>query len=159
MLDGVAVVMERETLEKDLKPCPFCGGDELSHGWSSPGIDGSSSTGSVECHACNALVYAETEVQAIAVWNGHAQCTPFPERQKWAALAMEIACVAVLDYGEDIDGKAIQTLARRRTLHKDHPAYVAAYSALCFSARSSSPYIDLPAAITPTVEVDGEESK
>lgn len=55
---------------EELKPCPFCGSDELSHGWSAPGYDGSMSTGNVECHNCNALIYtAGGEAEAIAAWN------------------------------------------------------------------------------------------
>lgn len=57
-------------MEKDeLKPCPFCGSDELSHGWQAPGVDGSMNTGTVECHNCNAFIYAEGEDEAIAAWN------------------------------------------------------------------------------------------
>ena len=58
--------------QAELLPCPFCGGDELAHGWSSPGMDGSMHTGSVECHSCNAMVYAGTEAEAIAAWNRRA---------------------------------------------------------------------------------------
>jgi len=54
---------------RELLPCPFCGGDEISHGWSSPGYDGSMHTGNVECHACNAFILADTEAEAIAAWN------------------------------------------------------------------------------------------
>lgn len=56
-------------MAEELKACPFCGSDELSHGWSAPGIDGSMSTGTVECHSCNALIYADTEAEAITAWN------------------------------------------------------------------------------------------
>lgn len=58
---------------QELKPCPFCGSDELSHGWSAPGCDGSMSTGNVECHNCNALIYSQQgECDAIAAWNTRA---------------------------------------------------------------------------------------
>lgn len=60
-------------MSDELKPCPFCGSDELSHGWSAPGYDGSMSTGNVECHNCNALIYtAGGEAEAIAAWNKRA---------------------------------------------------------------------------------------
>ena len=52
-----------------LKPCPFCGGDELSHGWDSPGWDGSEMTGNVECHGCRSFILADDEREAIAAWN------------------------------------------------------------------------------------------
>jgi Lar family restriction alleviation protein len=58
-----------QTVTQALEPCPFCGGDELSHGWDSPGIDGSAHTGNVECHACNVLLYQGTEAEAITAWN------------------------------------------------------------------------------------------
>lgn len=57
----------------ELKPCPFCGSDELSHGWSAPGFDGSNCTGNVECHNCNALIYTHGgEAEAITAWNTRA---------------------------------------------------------------------------------------
>lgn len=52
-----------------LLPCPFCGSDETSHGWSSPGVDGSMNTGEVQCHSCDAIVWKATEAEAIAAWN------------------------------------------------------------------------------------------
>lgn len=52
-----------------LLPCPFCGGDELSHGYAQAGIV----MGNVECHACNACLWADTESEAIAAWNTRAQ--------------------------------------------------------------------------------------
>lgn len=56
-----------------LLPCPICGGDEISHGWSAPGVDGSASTGEVQCHSCDLLLWKETEAEAIAAWNTRAQ--------------------------------------------------------------------------------------
>lgn len=64
--------MTTGTPEVTLLPCPFCGGDELSHGWSSPGYDGSMHSGSAECHSCGALIIAETEAEAITAWNTRA---------------------------------------------------------------------------------------
>jgi Lar family restriction alleviation protein len=52
-----------------LRPCPFCGGDETSHGY----VDyGTYSFGNVECHSCEAVVTADTETKAIAAWNTRA---------------------------------------------------------------------------------------
>ena len=52
------------------KPCPFCGSEEISHGWSAPGFDGSMQTSLVECHNCNAMIYTPGgEDAAIAAWN------------------------------------------------------------------------------------------
>ncbi len=50
----------------ELKSCPFCGSDELSHGW-----NGSSDEeqGVVQCHGCGAAMIGEWEDQAIARWN------------------------------------------------------------------------------------------
>ena len=59
-------------MSEELKPCPFCGSDELSHGWSSPGYDGTMHTGHIECHNCGALIVAGTEAEAIAAWNTRA---------------------------------------------------------------------------------------
>lgn len=49
-----------------VRPCPRCGGDELSHGYSWPPMQGS-----VECYAddCGALSIADNEAEAIAEWN------------------------------------------------------------------------------------------
>lgn len=53
----------------ELKPCPFCGGDELSHGYSQAGII----MGNCECHTCNACLWADTEAEAITAWNTRAE--------------------------------------------------------------------------------------
>jgi len=45
-----------------LKPCPFCGGDELSHGHDM-------GRGVVQCHECNAYIVTGDESDAIASWN------------------------------------------------------------------------------------------
>lgn len=74
----------------ELKPCPFCGSDELSHGWSAPGYDGSMSTGNVECHSCNALVYANGgESDAIAAWNARAEAARIEALEREIAAAKE----------------------------------------------------------------------
>lgn len=46
--------------------CPRCGRDEISHGYSFPPMQGN-----VECHAdgCEAVAVADTEAEAIAIWN------------------------------------------------------------------------------------------
>jgi len=69
-----------------LLPCPFCGGDELSHGWSSPGMDGSAHSGSVECHACDVLIVGANESEAIAAWNRRA---PVPQAAEIERLRAE----------------------------------------------------------------------
>lgn len=70
---------DNDALVRELLPCPFCGSDELSHGWSSPGYDGSPSTGNVECHNCNALIYsAGGESSAITAWNTRSTPQPKP---------------------------------------------------------------------------------
>lgn len=51
----------------DLLPCPFCGGTELSHGYSWP-----PEIGVVQCHSCDALVTADSEDEAITKWNRRA---------------------------------------------------------------------------------------
>jgi Lar family restriction alleviation protein len=56
-------------MDDELKPCPFCGSDEISHGHVDYGAQG---YGNVECHTCDALVTADTEAEAIAVWNTRA---------------------------------------------------------------------------------------
>lgn len=48
----------------DLKLCPFCGSDEISHGYQSP-----PEQGVVQCHACGAVVFADDEDEAIVKWN------------------------------------------------------------------------------------------
>lgn len=58
-------------MAEEIKGCPFCGGNEISHGWSAPGLDGSATTGEVQCHTCDALLWKETEAEAIAAWNTH----------------------------------------------------------------------------------------
>lgn len=52
-------------MEEELKPCPFCGGDELSHGYIQAGVI----MGNVECHSCNACIWADSESEAITAWN------------------------------------------------------------------------------------------
>lgn len=59
----------------ELLPCPFCGTDELSHGWAAPGFRGGYSDGHAECMECGVLVIAATEQDAIAAWNRR---TPAP---------------------------------------------------------------------------------
>lgn len=59
-------------MQRELKPCPKCGSDELSYGWSSPGFDGSMRTGNVECHNCDHLVIAPSEADAVKRWNRRA---------------------------------------------------------------------------------------
>lgn len=77
----------------ELLPCPFCGGDELSHGWDRPGWDGREMTGNVQCHSCDAFVLQDSEAEAIAAWNQRATATtPSPdlvEALKEARLQLE----------------------------------------------------------------------
>lgn len=56
----------------ELKPCPFCNSDELSHGWDEPGWDGRSHSGNVQCHNCGAFTLQDTESKAITAWNTRA---------------------------------------------------------------------------------------
>lgn len=51
-----------------LEPCPFCGSDELSHGFAD---SGNHHVGLVKCEAdgCGCFYYADDEEQAIACWN------------------------------------------------------------------------------------------
>lgn len=75
-------------------PCPFCGGDELSHGWESPGVNGSPSTGTVQCHNCNALVFAEpSEADAITAWNTRA-----PVHQSASPSGLVEALESIVEY-------------------------------------------------------------
>ena len=49
-----------------LKPCPLCGGNELSHGYvAGGGIE----WGTCGCEACDLQVTKGTEAEAIAAWN------------------------------------------------------------------------------------------
>jgi Lar family restriction alleviation protein len=50
-----------------VKNCPFCGGDEVSHGYTYPPEEGS-----VQCHDCDAFVVADSEAEAIVKWNARA---------------------------------------------------------------------------------------
>ena len=52
--------------ERALKPCPFCGGDELSHGYT---MAGGQMIGNAECHTCGVYIVAEDEASAIENWN------------------------------------------------------------------------------------------
>jgi Lar family restriction alleviation protein len=61
----------REAPRESLKPCPFCGGTELSHGYDSPPLKGS-----VQCHDCDAFVVADDEAEAITAWNTRARPEP-----------------------------------------------------------------------------------
>ena len=56
-------------LMQALEPCPFCDGDELSHGYE---MAGSYFAGIVQCHTCNVYVTADSEAEAIAAWNRRA---------------------------------------------------------------------------------------
>lgn len=53
-----------------LEPCPFCGGDELSHGVEMRYPD---DIAHVQCHDCDAFVTAPTEAEAITAWNTRPQ--------------------------------------------------------------------------------------
>lgn len=68
-MDSMTTTPDPAPLVAQLLPCPLCNGDELSHGWSSPGVDGSDATGEVQCHACDLLIWKPTEAEAIAAWN------------------------------------------------------------------------------------------
>lgn len=50
----------------DVKNCPRCGRDEISHGYSMPPMQGT-----VECGAdgCEVVAVADSEAQAIQMWN------------------------------------------------------------------------------------------
>ena len=52
--------------ERALKPGPFCGGDELSHGYT---MAGGQMIGNAECHTCGVYIVAEDEASAIENWN------------------------------------------------------------------------------------------
>ena len=71
-----------------LLPCPFCGTDELSHGWAAPGFRGGVSDGHVECMECGALVIAATEQDATAAWNRRTTPTPATEEREAVARAL-----------------------------------------------------------------------
>ena len=68
--------------EPALKPCPFCGGDELSHGYT---MAGGQMIGNAECHTCGVYIVAEDEVSAIENWNTRADpltgTPPVPQDQ------------------------------------------------------------------------------
>lgn len=57
----------------EMKPCPFCGSDELSHGSARPGFNEESS-GIVQCHDdnCGACMLGYDEDEAIVKWNTRA---------------------------------------------------------------------------------------
>jgi Lar family restriction alleviation protein len=59
--------MNQVSDEPTLAACPFCGGDELSHGHSFPPHQGE-----VQCHTCDAQIFAGSEAEAIAAWNRRA---------------------------------------------------------------------------------------
>lgn len=50
----------------ELNPCPRCGSDEISHGYSYPPM-----TGIVQCHAdgCEIVTTSSSEMEAIHRWN------------------------------------------------------------------------------------------
>jgi Lar family restriction alleviation protein len=56
-----------------LKPCPLCGGNELSHGFVNTG---SVMWGTAGCETCDLQVTKETEAEAIAAWNIRATQAP-----------------------------------------------------------------------------------
>ena len=53
-------------MNDDVKHCPRCGSDEIGHGYSWPPM-----SGNVCCYSdgCEAITVADTEHEAIALWN------------------------------------------------------------------------------------------
>lgn len=56
------------TQADELKNCPFCGSDEISHGSAYPGYI-ADLHGIVQCHSCDAYMLGGEEEDAIAAWN------------------------------------------------------------------------------------------
>lgn len=105
--------------EVTLLPCPFCGSDEVSHGWQSPGIVGSNSTGTAECHNCGAFVFAEDEADAIAAWNTRQSATAPLEAQIAELTALVQQMRKALE--PFVSGEA-HTMVFLRSREKMHPA-------------------------------------
>jgi Lar family restriction alleviation protein len=75
-LNGASRPPMKEEEMEELKPCPFCGSDELSHGHTFPPHQGE-----VQCHNCDALIFAGNEAAAIAKWNRRALSPPPKEQE------------------------------------------------------------------------------
>jgi Lar family restriction alleviation protein len=52
--------------EVELKPCPFCGSEQVT---TAPDHEFGGTTWDVICKACGARVSSDLEEQAIAAWN------------------------------------------------------------------------------------------
>ena len=101
-----------------LLPCPFCGTDELSHGWAAPGFRDGVSDGHVECMGCGALVIAATEQDAIAAWNRRTPPTPATDEREavaqWCSGCHEVRSVDCYRAGcpkSDTERRAAEILA------------------------------------------------
>lgn len=82
------------TDEIALLPCPFCGGDELSHGHSYP-----PALGNVECHSCDMTIFGETEAKAIEKWNLRTSPVPAPAPTGWEPVAEVFTMEALVPGG------------------------------------------------------------
>ena len=69
---------EEKTMNEELKPCPFCGGNNLS-------VEGITFYW-VECTDCNASIAGnETKEEAVEAWNRRAYVEPERKQGKWIA--------------------------------------------------------------------------
>lgn len=67
---------EEKTMNEELKPCPFCGGNNLS-------VEGITFYW-VECTDCNASIAGnETKEEAVEAWNRRAYVEPERKQGKW----------------------------------------------------------------------------
>lgn len=77
----ISETRDTPSVTEELKPCPFCGGDEISHGYNDP-PPAPDLYGIVQCHTCDAFMLGADEREAIRAWSARTEPGP-PIMDKW----------------------------------------------------------------------------